>query len=61
MDPLPNQQENNPNRKRLNSHVMGQHRELNQITTPKNARHLHILFFLFDSYTESSFSAMQIF
>ena len=42
MDPLPNQQENNPNGKRLNSHVMGQHRELNQIMTPKNAKHLRI-------------------
>ena len=42
MDPLPNQQENNPNGKRLNSHVTGQYWELNQITTPKNAKHLHI-------------------
>ena len=42
MNPLPNQQENNPNGKRLNSHVMGRHRELNQITTPKNAKHLRI-------------------
>ena len=42
MDPLPNQQENNPNGKRLNSHVTGQHQELNQITTPKNAKHLRI-------------------
>ena len=43
MDPLPNQQENNPNEKRLNSHVMRQHQELNQITTPKNTKHLRIL------------------